>query len=37
MLRLDPPSRHSNLLSVLLEFEQPVAAAMEVEVSLCDY
>ena len=37
MLRLDPPGRQSNLLSVLLEFEQPVAAAMEVETSLCDY
>ena len=37
MLRLDPPSRQSNLLSVLLEFEQPVEAAMEVEASLCDY
>ncbi len=37
MLRLDPPGRQSNLLSVLLEFEQPVPAAMEVETSLCDY
>jgi alginate biosynthesis protein AlgX len=37
MLRLDPPGRQSNLLSVLLEFEQPVAEAMKVETSLCDY
>ena len=37
MLRLDPPTQQSNLLSVLLEFEQPVPAVMEVETSLCDY
>ncbi len=37
MLRLDPPGRNSNLLSVLLEFEQPVKAVAEVEASLCDY
>lgn len=37
MLRLDPPGPQSNLLSVLLEFEQPVAATMEVETSLCDF
>ncbi|MZR61275.1 alginate biosynthesis protein AlgX [Alcanivorax sp. DP30] len=37
LLRLDPPSRHGNLLSVLLEFEQPQPVAMTVETSLCDY
>ncbi|KGD63615.1 alginate biosynthesis protein AlgX [Alcanivorax nanhaiticus] len=37
LLRLDPPSRHGNLLSVLLEFEQPQPVAMTVETALCDY
>ena len=36
-LRLDPPSQDANLLSVLLELEQPVTTALTVEATLCDY
>ena len=36
-LRLDPPSQGANLLSVLLELEQPVTTALTVEATLCDY